>query len=553
LGALHEFKSILRGLLSAQELLSSLGEGRQISWQNFLSDLKAAINSASINPRPGRMGRVLVTTAADARGLPHDHVFILGLSEGVFPAQVPEDLLYLDSERKRFRDAGVYLATQAERAADDGLFYELISLPRKSLTLSRPTVQEGKLWIESHLWRATRLVFSNLAPQKIGVGAVVNAADVASVSEAALTVADQLNQPSALASPAFTTLCRWVQLQPYWQRVALGRAVELERMSRRPHNRYSGRLEYDDLIRIIATQLGPEYVWSATKLNDLGVCGFRFFSKHLLGLEELVEPEDGMDALQLGTLNHDILEKTYRKLRDVGVKITPEYCELAVEMLHQVADDSFHDAPERLGFKATPLWEHEKGGLLRRLETLIRLDFSGDSPLPYAGVREPYFLEAPFGMMGTASVRLRIGEETLLVRGKIDRMDRIGDDLIVIDYKTGSTKIQPSEIEAGRNFQMMVYLTAAAQMLEARRQANAPHSVIGGVFWHIRDGSTSRPVDAEAEVLEQGRSHLARYLSRIRQGDFAAHANTPDGLRCTRYCEFSQMCRIGSTSRHKNG
>ena len=37
-----------------------------------------------------------------------------------------------------------------------GLFYELISLPTESLTLSRPTIQGGKVWLESHLWRAVK-------------------------------------------------------------------------------------------------------------------------------------------------------------------------------------------------------------------------------------------------------------------------------------------------------------------------------------------------------------------------------------------------------------
>ena len=39
-----------------------------------------------------------------------------------------------------------------------------------------------------------------------------------------------------------------------------------------------------------------------------GLCGFRFFSRRLLHLEPYEEPESGLDALQLGSLNHKILE-----------------------------------------------------------------------------------------------------------------------------------------------------------------------------------------------------------------------------------------------------
>ena len=103
----------------------------------FLLELRTAVDNTAIRRSPARNGKVLVTTVTDARGLPHRHVFIPGLSEGMFPVPPPEDPLYLDSERERLARNGVRLETQAERAADDGLFYELIGLARATLTLSR--------------------------------------------------------------------------------------------------------------------------------------------------------------------------------------------------------------------------------------------------------------------------------------------------------------------------------------------------------------------------------------------------------------------------------
>ena len=107
----HTFKDILRGFLQTQELLRAISRSLvqpEVEWETFYADVKAAISTHTTAQRtPIRSGRVLVTSTSDARGLPHRHVFVPGLSEGIFPAPAPEDPLYLDSERARMRHAGV--------------------------------------------------------------------------------------------------------------------------------------------------------------------------------------------------------------------------------------------------------------------------------------------------------------------------------------------------------------------------------------------------------------------------------------------------------------
>src|SRR5690606_20747021 len=81
------------------------------------------------------------------------------------------------------------------------------------------------------------------------------------------------------------------------------------------------------------------------------------------------------------------------------------------------------------------------------------------------------------------AIDLGPGVGPLLVRGKIDRIDRVGDAAVVIDYKTGSTKIGVEELQRGRNFQMMLYLLAAHDLVTG--DPSVPRGVHGGVFWSI--------------------------------------------------------------------
>ncbi|MBC7813100.1 MAG: exodeoxyribonuclease V subunit gamma, partial [Burkholderiales bacterium] len=562
LAALNRFKSVLGDLQTAHSLLASLGidvQGSEpMSWTEFVEDVKAAVSSATVERQPNRAGRVLVTTVANARGLAHRFVCIPGLSEGIFPAPTPEDLLYLDSERATLKQQGIELATQAERAADDSLFYELLSLAKDALILSRPTVQDGAPWPPSHLWQAVRAVYSDTDSdevlRQVKVGEVVNAEDAASLREAALAVAADLNSDALAAAGLYNWLVN--HHNDYWTHIRRGRDIERGRINGRT-GRYSGHIADAKLQAFIRAQLGAGRVWSASQLNDYGVCGFRYFTKRLLKLEALEEPEEGLNNRQRGTIFHEILERTYRHFQDVQCVIAPENSDFALETLRGIAADVLPNAPARLGFRASPLWQQEQAVILRKLEALVRLDFSEDSPIgkKYPGQRIPYALEAPFGGLTAWGLDLMIdGEpETLRLRGQIDRIDVIdGARLVIVDYKSGSTPIKPQEIGDGRNFQMMVYLRAAESLLAWEQAAGGLNGaeVAGGLFWHI----SSRAVDDHAYLLSESKNvrpqmdaaleHLGQYIADGRVGIFGTTPNKVRDGRCVSYCEFSQFCRI---------
>jgi RecB family exonuclease len=287
-------------------------------------------------------------------------------------------------------------------------------------------------------------------------------------------------------------------------------------------------------------------------LNDFGTCGFKFFSKRMLKLEPLTEPEESMDAAQLGSIYHEILEATYRQIAAEGLSLTPDNVEAALEIFGDHAVRLMGSAPARLGFRPSPLWVQEQGLIMQRLKLLIRQDFDPNSDLNKAisklapdGERRPWILEAPFG--DGDGMWLDVGGERIRLRGKIDRIDRVGDGIFILDYKSGGTKIPTSEISRGRNFQMMIYLLAA-QALGAGEDAPP---VAGGAFWHISTRKTSGELRPDDGAIDEGREYLAAYLARGRAGDFTAEANKLEEGKCTRYCEYSTMCRMAIMRRRK--
>ena len=554
--ALHGLKRILNELSAGDDALrATFGAAGAMDWHRFWSDLKHALESTAIEPFDrSRTSHVLVTTATEARSLRHRHVYVLGLAEGVFPAEVSEDPLYFDSEREDMGRRGVPLETKSERADDQGLFYELISLPQDSLTLSRPTFQAGKVWNESHLWRTVTSVFPELSIESRAVGSVIPPEHAASDAELLLTIAaHQGSSDARLREPALR-MKAWMQTQRTyaapWQRVVDGRRVERRRLSFSPFDRYSGILTRPHLLGVVAIELGSDHVWSATELNDYGLCGFRYFAKRLLKLEKFEEPESGINALQLGLLSHSILEATYRRIRTRQLDIDENNEEAALSIFNEQAAALLKDAPQDYGFHASATWE-ERANLLRsRLAALVKLDFSADSPMSRFGqlrqvrILERYFDEAQIEMPGEMPA--------LRVAGFIDRIDWADDELVLVDYKTGSGAISRRQMEIGRDFQMFVYALALEW---AERNLPGEPRLAGGLFWHLRNLKASGVYDADNEddqvALETARQHLARNVTQGRHGQFPVRATELESGKCARYCEYSHLCRMRVTSRFK--
>ena len=549
--ALSSLAAILRELLATDLALGVPGRARPIRWAQFIGDLRHALDSPPRLPgNQARRGKVLVTTASQARGLPHAQVFILGLAEGVFPAESREDPFYLESERAALRARGLPLDSRAERSDDTGLFYELLALPQRRLVLARPTFKGGKPWLESHLWRAVRRIFPQQATCERSLGELAKAAEAASFAELTQALAAQLSQPEQPPTDRLLQHLNWLRAErpAAWQHVKTGRTVELGRLSHQPADRYSGRLSNPQLLAVVARKLGTQHVWSASQLNEYGACGFRFFAKRLLKLEEIKPVQPGADNLQMGSLNHRLLEETYRRIAEAALAIEIANRERALAIFDEVADELLERAPDLFHFRAGATWNEEKRLIQARLAALIQQDFSDESPLQAFGKdRRVERLEQEF-----TDLEVALGDgDSLRAQGFIDRIDRVDGKLALVDYKTGSTTIPHSEMEAGRNFQMLLYLLALEAMAHSEGAA-----VAGGLFWHLRNLQASGRITTEEAdhqaLLESARQHLASNLQLGRAGIFPVQATALENGKCLRYCEFAHLCRRSNTSRFKD-
>jgi ATP-dependent helicase/DNAse subunit B len=334
-----------------------------------------------------------------------------------------------------------------------------------------------------------------------------------------------------------------------WANVLRGRQIELNRESTGlPFDRFGGVLRDPALLAEVQRRLGPEKIWSATQFNDLGLCAFRFFSRRLLRLEPYEEPESGLDALQLGSLNHKILEDTYARIRAEHLTITEENADVAEVILREEAARILETAPQDFGFHAASFWHQEKDNILGKLVRLVRLDFSPDSPirnLLTGADRIPFELEAAFGDVDASLLEIDGPAGKLLARGFIDRMDESEGQVAIVDYKSGSSTPAKKDMEEGRNYQMLLYLLAARQLL------GDDLALQGGLFWSIQSNKEGGKIKSDDEVIEVARESLHRQVLAARMGHFPNQPAKMTNGKCAHYCEFSQFCRVTRASLRK--
>ena len=124
-------------LASLKASLGSLGGAVRESREAFLGELGDLLHFLTVAVKPGR--GVAMHTPLAVLGAELEHVFVLGLAEGVFPPDLKDDAALDFFERKTLRARGILIETAPYAAWRERLsFHALVSGVRTSLTLSRP-------------------------------------------------------------------------------------------------------------------------------------------------------------------------------------------------------------------------------------------------------------------------------------------------------------------------------------------------------------------------------------------------------------------------------
>ena len=493
---------------------------------------------SSALPRVGRFGDgVLVAPVSAAIGLDVDVVYVVGLSEDVYPGRLHEDPLLpervrlasggeLPSYRERLHARQRHLLAAFSVAGER----TLASFPRGDLR--RSTRRLPSRWLLSSLRELCgdkALAASDWEKAAYPTGTVTTSG----------SFAGELLETDRLAHEQ-----EWRVRQARSARslddavVVAGVEMIRERRSDRL-SRFDGNLtgvdglpDYADGVRVV----------SPTALEKYADCPHAFFVERLLGVQKLEQPEDvvTISAADIGNVVHQSLDRLVREydgsLPSHGLPWTPAQR----ARLAEVAAGTMAEFEIRGLTGHWRLWEREKVRILADLAWLLDDD---DTWRAGVGARV-VSSELAFGMHGHPPVAVAIPGGEILMRGSADKVDIASSGtLYVTDVKTGSRRTfkdisQDDPFVDGTKLQLPVYAYAARQRLGDRA------TPVKAFYWFVRThrsdpNNRSRiGIDLTLDVEQRYAETLATLVASIKAGLFPPRApDQPDfaWVQCN-YC-----------------
>ena len=400
-----------------------------------------------------------------------------------------------------------------------GLFYQAVTRTDRHLLITRPYLSDdGEKWEPSPFWNATRNLFDKNSVEKtIRPDDPRLLVDAASSQELLFWAVRRKGLPKS-----------YDELLSRWQALQHARRILSARRAKKPEGIFEGSMP--DLKEILSTRYAPNQIWSASRLEAYGACPQMFYVSSALGLEASAPPELGLEANQIGSMLHRILEDVYKTAEDRADVNS------VLSRLPGIAKEVFATAPQEYGFRPSELWEIEQEQFLESLKGTIQAlgeESEGWTPFAY---------EQAFGIEDLPALEIQIGEEKIRMRGVIDRLDKNAEgQLRVVDYKTGSSHLAKGDLINGRRLQLPLYALAARDALKLGEP-------IDGMYWMIlaaKAGSLklenfeSEDGDGFEATVDIVKKHLLRIVTGIRSGEFPP---IPPKGGCPAYCPAAQWC-----------
>lgn len=279
-------------------------------------------------------------------------------------------------------------------------------------------------------------------------------------------------------------------------------------------------------------------VVSASRLETLAACPYRYFLKYVLQVEPPERPDDDparwLDPLQFGALLHELF---HAFMDELGSGEQPGMHHL--DQLEDILQEKIDAYREGVPVQHEAAFRADRIRLQRSARVFLQAEAQQEAV-------DPVGFEVSFGrgedgpLQRPHPVSVVLSDEvTLRLRGQIDRIDRLPDGNYAIwDYKTGSlSRFDRNDLmNAGQRLQWALYAYAFEALLREREESARVAQT--GYFFTSARGLGRRITDVPPSP-EKVAATLKPLLELVEQGAFV-HAQK-DRTAC-RFCDYRRIC-----------
>ena len=490
------------------EMAHLLG-GQGVTLAEYEDLFSLLLRSSDLGHIPQTLDAVVLASAGKMRLDAPDYVFVLGLAEGEFPCAPSETGLLTHADRDALMAKQIDLPDCFENRVvrEQVCFYKALTVPAKGLWLSWPKGQ-GKT------------LCAALEP----------------IVEALHPAAPELELPDLAATPAdaLDTLGGWPLTDT--ERASLTEALRLPQTDAPRGLALLQRMEEDPPRQVndlsaLSGLLGQRLRISPSQLEKYYTCRYGYFLQYVLGLRPRRRAE--LSADQSGTLMHWVLQMALdpHPAADNPCKALTPFLELDDEAMAGLASLLVDEYAKRYLPEDTARFAY----LLSRLKKSMTglLCYLRDEQKQSCFHPAACELRIGFGEDAVPGQVYHLSDgRTVQLVGTVDRADEWVEEngtrwVRVVDYKTGTKKLNLKEVYCGLDCQMLLYLFSLTRDKSGRFTGAEP----AGVLYLLADPA---PKTTARQQAERGTEYELDGLVRDEQRVFDAM----DAAETGRYLPF---------------
>ena len=406
--------------------------------EKYYEMLLNAFNETKISTYPPETDMVV---AGDADSIRHNEfkiLYIIGANTGKFPAPVTGTGIIKDSERRILEKNSICIAPDNRKKALEQPFkiYELLCIPSEELILSYSLANiSGEGESPSMVINDIKKMFPSLEEKSF-----VPENDI----DLICTPISSVRYVAKGTTDIFKSAKKWYENNE-------NHGCRFRKMMGAKYFRVSSSTTESSARLLWEGQLNL----SVSKLEAFAKCPFSFFLQYGLKLKERNVYD--FNVLDRGTLTHSFMEEFTNYIIDNNIdwyKITKEDINTIFDKLNK---NGIKDLAQKM-----PILTNRHRFLTEKLEQTAKNALSAVVYQVQSGRFIPFTTEldlADDSRVTPIKLKTPSGLDIVL-NGKIDRIDRFGDEYRIIDYKSSSKELDINEVYNGMMMQLFVYSNA---------------------------------------------------------------------------------------------
>lgn len=451
----------------------------------FYVAVRTALEETELGSIPTSIDEITIGSANMIRT---DHIkcsILLGVCDGEFPSNAPNSGLLNDTDREYLLKHDLLLSGDREMRASDELYYfrRAASSPSAKLTVFTRADAEPSI------------AFNRL--KKI-IGEI-------KITETATQTIPRLKTVKAISE--YLPLYAGSDIGEALKRLASEYTKEIAASNVNENN--SVTAEHDSISQeTLSYRIGSEIRLSQSKIEEYIKCKFAYACKYYLKLDDTKRISFAYN--NIGTFVHTVLEKFLYHVYVVDRGVLPEG-EAKQRIINQIITEYTEELipdKDKAGARLTHLIERLKKMSLLIIEDILT-ELSDSSFVPT-------FFELPIGSREVPSIEINLQNgKKMTLNGIADRVDIFETNgkayVRVIDYKTGNKTFSLSDIEEGKNLQLLIYIFSLMNC-KSSHLFNNNEPIPAGISYISANASKIKSLryDSEEETIKAATSEIKR-------------------------------------------